>query len=235
MYPLLSFQNIVKRYADAEILKGVSLDVREGEIFGLLGPNAAGKTTLIRGLMQLLRINSGEILYDNRPLRGCDIQKHFGFLPENFMAPANLSAFEFLSILRQGLSAPSGVDALLELVGLSGHKHKRVKIFSRGMIQRLGIACALLKNPRVVIFDEPTLGLDPLGQKQVLDILKELNRQGKTIFFSSHILSQMEKACSRVGIIHCGCIRFSGSVAAIIEKHGVLSLEEAFLKEIGAE
>lgn len=230
---LISFQNIKKQFGKTPVLKDINLEVNKGEIFGLLGINGAGKTTLIRALLGLIKINGGIIQYKDRPRESRDVHENFGFLPENFLPPQNLKAMEFLKILKSGINNKSqDINALIELVGLQEHRNKYVKAYSRGMVQRLGLACALLKNPEVIILDEPTLGLDPLGQKQVLELLFNLNKEGKTVFFSSHILSQIEKVCTRIGILHDGIIKYVGKVEEIINKHKVSYLEDAFLEEI---
>ncbi|MBI4846614.1 MAG: ABC transporter ATP-binding protein [Candidatus Omnitrophica bacterium] len=233
MSVLICFKNLKKNFGSTEVLKGINLDLEQGEIFGLLGPNGAGKTTLLRCLLGLLKIQQGNIYYKDRQLTNKDIRFKFGFLPENFSPPKNLKAVELLNILSWGIvSQYNNTDSLLGLVGLLENKNKYIGAYSRGMIQRLGLACALLKDPQVLILDEPTLGLDPLGQRSMIELLKQLNGQGKTIFFSSHILSQIEKVCARVGIIDKGSLKFTGMVSEIIRKHKVLSLEDAFLKEV---
>ena len=234
MYPLISLENIKKQFGQSLVLEDISLRINQGEIFGLLGLNGAGKTTLIRCLLGLLKVNNGSISFKGRSLRPQDVRENFGFLPENFSPPQNLKAGEFLRILGRGLGAKTNqVDRLLELVGLKEHSRKYIKAFSRGMIQRLGLAVCLLKDPEVLILDEPALGLDILGQRQVLELISGLNQQGKTVFFTSHILSQIEKTCARIGIIHRGRISFSGSAEELTRKHNVPGLEEAFLREIG--
>jgi ABC-type multidrug transport system ATPase subunit len=198
-----------------------------------LGPNGAGKTTLLRCILKLIKPSRGTISFKGRVLSSRDILENFGFLPENFQPPATLTAGELLKILSWGLNLKaSQIDACLEQVGLKEQKNKFIGAYSRGMVQRLGLAIALLKQPQVVILDEPTLGLDPIGQSQILRLIVNLNKQGKTIFFSSHILSQIEKVAGRVGIIHQGKLRFVGSVKQIMDKHHSSSLEEAFLKEV---
>jgi ABC-type multidrug transport system ATPase subunit len=232
---IISFQNLEKRFAKVAALQGVNLQIRQGEIFCLLGLNGAGKTTLLRCLLGLIRASCGDIFFQGRPLKNNDIQRNFGFLPENFQPYGNLTGKEFLRILAWGLSVDSAqVDSLFEQAGLSEQKNKYIKAYSRGMIQRLGMVIALLKNPEVIILDEPTLGLDPLGQSQILGFLEDLNQKGKTVFFSSHILSQVERVCHRIGIIHCGKIVFVGTTEEILRKHSCVSLEEAFLREVKA-
>ncbi|MCG2711375.1 MAG: ABC transporter ATP-binding protein [Candidatus Omnitrophica bacterium] len=233
MNRLISFENVRKQFGHTLVLKDICFAVKKGEIFGLLGPNGAGKTTLIRSLLGLLKVNSGTILFEGRRIENKDIHKQFGFLPENFFPPQNLKTGEFLEILRIGLNPNVEiVNQLLEVVGLKEQVNKHIRNFSRGMIQRLGLCCALLKDPRIIVLDEPALGLDPLGQHKMLNLLRLLNKKGKTVFFSSHIISQIEQICSRIGIIHNGEMRYTGSVKEIILKHKAASLEEAFLKEI---
>ena len=230
---LLSLEGVYKKFKKTQVLKGINLRVHAGEIFCLLGVNGAGKTTLIRSILGLLRIDQGRILFKGYPCQPADIQKNFGFLPENFLPPKNLRGIEFLKILGSGFHLKlSRVEALLELVGLAQHSRKAIGVYSRGMIQRLGLATCLLKDPEVIILDEPTLGLDPLGQKQVLNLISDLNRRGKTIFFSSHILSQVEQLKARIAIINTGRIVCESRVEEILEKHKASSLEEAFLKEV---
>jgi len=233
---IISFHNITKQFPEVTALQGLNLQIRQGEIFGLLGLNGAGKTTLLRCLLGLIKPNCGEIFFKGDALRSDDIQKNFGFLPENFQPYGNLTGKEFLRILAWGLGQNSAkVDSLFEQAGLSEQKDKYIKAYSRGMIQRLGLAVALLKNPEVIILDEPTLGLDPLGQSQILGLLKDLNQQGKTVFFSSHILSQVEKVCWRIGIIHRGRIVFVGTTEELLKKQNRASLEEAFLSTIKSQ
>ena len=231
---LIVFQNIQKRFDKTVVLEDISFSLNRGEIFGLLGLNGAGKTTLIRCLLGLLKVNGGSISFQGRSLTPQDVRENFGFLPENFSPPQNLKAGEFLRVLGRGLGAKTNqVDRLLELVGLKEHSRKYIKAFSRGMIQRLGLAVCLLKDPRVLILDEPALGLDILGQRQVLELIGGLNQQGKTIFFTSHIFSQIEQTCARIGVLHQGRIKFSGPAKELTGKHNVSGLEEAFLREIG--
>lgn len=231
--PLISFENIRKQFNRTLVLNDICFTIKKGEIFGLLGPNGAGKTTLIRCLLGLLNVNSGEIFFKDKHIKNRDIHNQFGFLPENFFPPQNLKAQEFLEILSIGLNPKVEiVNKLLEAAGLKEQADKHIRNFSRGMIQRLGLCCALLKDPQIIVLDEPTLGLDPLGQHKMLNLLRSLNKEGKTVFFSSHIISQIEQICSRIGIIHAGKMLYVGSVKEIILKHKASSLEEAFLKEI---
>jgi len=209
---LILLQNIAKRFGSAEILKGIDLEINKGEIFGLVGVNGAGKTTLMRILLGLARCSRGRILFNAKNLTGRDVQEHFGFLPENFIPPQNLTAREFLNILSLGVrQKEKNAEYLLGLAGLSGQENKYLRYFSRGMIQKFGLCCALIKDPQVVVLDEPTLGLDPPAQENFMDILNNLRAAGKTIFFSSHILYHIERVCDRIGVLNAGKIVFSGT------------------------
>jgi ABC-type multidrug transport system ATPase subunit len=229
---IFAIDNVVKSYGKKEVLRGVSLHVKKGESFGLLGVNGAGKTTLMRIILGLLTPNSGQLYFRGDIITNDEVRKRFGFLPENFSPPPNLKALEFLTALRMQVDQGSYPVEILEMVGLGSNSKGYIKNFSRGMIQRLGLACALLKNPDILVLDEPTLGLDPLGQAMMLKVIEQLTKAGRTVFFSSHILSQMERACSRIGILSTGKIIYEGDCDQIKRRWGVAYLEDAFLKEI---
>jgi len=231
----IAIKGITKKYGRVEALRGVTLSAKEGEVFGLLGINGAGKTTLMRIILGLLKADSGEVDFLGKPLSAGAIRDNFGFLPESFLPPPNLKAKEFLSIIAMQAKLPADTAKTIELVGLKDHAHKYIKNFSRGMIQRLGLACALVKNPKILILDEPTLGLDPLGQSAILKIIADLQHEGRTVFFSSHILSQMERVCGRIGIINHGRIVFEGNCEEIKRRHNAAYLEDAFVKEVTAQ
>ena len=236
MPAFISLENIKKQFGKALILKEINLAIKEKKIFALLGLNGAGKTTLIKCLLGVIKPTCGEIYFKAKPLTFSAIQRYFGYLPESFQLYKELSARELLSALNRSLNnRPQEIVVTLERVGLKHEERKKIKFYSRGMLQRLGLAVCLLKNPEVIVLDEPLSGLDPLGQAQILKLLKELNISGKTIFFSSHILSQVEKIAHEIGIIHQGRLCFLGDTGEFSYRHRSSSLEEAFLKEIGNE
>jgi ABC-2 type transport system ATP-binding protein len=211
---------LIKKY---NILKGIDLDVEKGEIFGFLGPNGAGKTTTIKCVMGLLASDAGEILLQGLPATSPAARRRIGFLPENPYFYDYLSAREFLifSASLFNISAAEvkdKVEVLIHRVGLSGREDLKLRKFSKGMIQRLGLAQALINDPDLLILDEPFSGLDPIGRKDLRSLILSLREQGKTIFFSSHILQDMELMVDRVGIILDGVIRRQGKLSELISR-----------------
>ena len=232
MKEIITINGLRKEFGTTSILRDISLTINEGEIFGVLGLNGAGKTTLLRCLLNLIKFSRGSIAFRNNPLTQEDIHRYFGYLPEDFQPPRNLCAIELLDLLSRTLYKSASVQDCLKQVGLLKEKDKKIRSYSRGMIQRLGLALTLLKDPDIIILDEPILGLDLIGQRQAFEILKELSAKGKTIIFSSHLLFHIEKYCNRIGIIHLGALRFTGKIEELLSKHNNASLEEAYLNEV---
>jgi ABC-type multidrug transport system ATPase subunit len=198
-----------------------------------LGLNGAGKTTLIKCLLGLLRPSSGQISFKGQPLRSQDIQNHFSYLPESFQLYPEITSKELLRVLSFGLgkSFKEALEAL-ELVGLADKADKKIKTYSRGMLQRLGLAVCLIKKPQIVFLDDPFLGLDIMGQVAMIEVIRKLRTQEQTVLFSSHILSQVEKIADSVGIISKGRMLFCGKAEELLKSRKAVSLEEAFLKEL---
>jgi ABC-2 type transport system ATP-binding protein len=199
-------------------LRPLHLTVEEGEIFGFLGPNGAGKTTTLKLLMGLMFPTSGSARILGMEINDPRMKAQIGFLPEQPYFYDYLTANELLTYYAQ----LSGVDPserrhkvsdVLGKVGLQDAGRTQLRKFSKGMLQRVGIAQAILHDPKVLFFDEPMSGLDPMGRREVRDLMEQLKRQGKTIFFSTHILSDAESLCDRVAIIHLGELRGVGTVA----------------------
>ena len=187
-------------------LEGLDLEVCRGEVFGFLGPNGAGKTTTLKLLMGLIYPTSGKAWILDKEIGDVAVKQHIGFLPESPYFYDYLTAEEFLRFYGQlfGLSRAvlsHRLDELFRLVGLSQVRKLQLRKFSKGMLQRIGIAQALVNDPQLVILDEPMSGLDPVGRKEIRDLILQLKTQGKTIFFSSHILHDAEVLCDRVGIL----------------------------------
>ena len=202
-------------------LKGLTMDVKKGETFGFLGPNGAGKTTTLKILMGLIYPTSGKAWIMGRELGDVSVKKKLGFLPEQPYFYDYLTAGEFLDFYGRLFSIgradrQSRIVSLLDMVGLSHARDLQLRKFSKGMLQRIGIAQALVNDPELVVLDEPMSGLDPIGRKEVRDIIMRLKEQGKTIFFSTHILPDVEVICDRVGILVKGELRATGTVAELL-------------------
>jgi ABC-2 type transport system ATP-binding protein len=201
-------------------LQGLSLAVDRGETFGFLGPNGAGKTTTLKILMGITFPSAGSATILGKDYHDPEIKPKIGFLPEQPYFYDYLSASELLNYYAQ-LSGVSAADRakrigpVLERVGLGDTGNKQLRKFSKGMLQRVGIAQAILHEPRIVFFDEPMSGLDPMGRREVRDLMEQLKQEGKTVFFSTHILSDAEALCDRVAVIHQGELRAVGAVAEL--------------------
>src|SRR5712692_5241717 len=199
-------------------LRPLHLTVAEGEIVGFLGPNGAGKTTTLKLLMGLMFPTSGSARILGREINDPEMKAQIGFLPEQPYFYDYLTAQELLTYYGQlsGVAARElsrKVDGVLQRVGLPDAGGVQLRKFSKGMLQRVGIAQAILHDPKVVFFDEPMSGLDPMGRREVRDLMEQLKHEGKTVFFSTHILSDAEALCDRVAIIHQGELRGVGAVA----------------------
>jgi ABC-2 type transport system ATP-binding protein len=194
------------------------LTVEEGEIFGFLGPNGAGKTTTLKVLMGLVFPTSGSARILGREWTDPEVKAQIGFLPEQPYFYDYLTAHELLNYYAQLSGVPARdrqrrIDEVLQRVGLTDVKGVQLRKFSKGMLQRAGIAQAILHDPKLVFFDEPMSGLDPMGRREVRDLMEQLKHEGKTVFFSTHILSDAEALCDRVAIIHQGELKGVGAVA----------------------
>jgi ABC-2 type transport system ATP-binding protein len=220
-------QSLEKIYRDGLVrsrrfhaLKGIDLEVPKGEIFGLLGPNGAGKTTFIKILLGIIRKSSGQAMVLDSPAGSREARRQIGYLPEQMRIPRHLTgetALEYYGSL-SGLT-PAEIrrraPELFETVGLAGRSKDLTRKYSKGMVQRLGLAQALLHSPPLLVLDEPTDGLDPRARAEMRQVLERLQNQGVTIFLNSHILQEVELVCDRVAILHLGELRYSGSVEDI--------------------
>jgi len=220
---------LLKKY---DVLKGINISVEKGEIYGFLGPNGAGKTTTIKCMLGLISFDSGESFIYDKNSRSLETRKKIGFLPEHPYFYDYLTAKELLCFSGMLFSIPvkkvkNKAKDLLELVGLEGKEDLKLKKFSKGMIQRLGFAQALINDPEIVILDEPFSGVDPIGRKELRDLIISLKKSGKTLFFSSHILQDMEMIVDTVGIILEGKIIKQGKLYDLIS-HSVQYYEVVF-------
>ena len=203
-------------------LDRLSLSIEPGEVFGFLGPNGAGKTTTLKLLMQLIFPTSGRAEILGRPVGDVAVRRRIGYLPENPYFYDYLTAEELLTYFAQLLDVPAAerrrrVGSLLDRVGIGRERRFQLRKFSKGMIQRVGIAQALLNEPEVVFLDEPMSGLDPLGRKDVRSLILELRDRGRTVFFSSHILADAEALCSRVAVVAGGRLAATGRLGDLAE------------------
>jgi ABC-2 type transport system ATP-binding protein len=202
-------------------LDGLTLSVAPGEVYGFLGPNGAGKTTTLKLLMQLVSPTSGRIEILGRPPGDVAVKRRIGFLPENPYFYDYLTAEELLRYFAglfgyRGADAEARVTRLLDELKLGAERRMALRKFSKGMIQRVGIAQALINDPELIVLDEPMSGLDPLGRRDVRELILRLRNEGRTVFFSSHILSDAEALCSRVGIVARGRLVASGAVSDLV-------------------
>jgi ABC-2 type transport system ATP-binding protein len=221
-----------------QVLRDISLDICQGEVFGFLGPNGAGKTTTIKIITGLIRPDSGEVDIFGEAVNSLAARQKIGFLPESPYFYEHLTGYEFLklhALLHNLRHYKERVQSLLERVGLTDARGLQLRQYSRGMLQRIGIAQALVGSPELLILDEPLTGLDPIGRKEIKDVILEEKAKGTTIFFSSHILPDAEAVCDRIGIIIEGEIMEVGELSALLKK-GVktdeISLEEWFVQQI---
>ncbi len=213
----IHLSGVSKRYGNTLAVDDVSLSVAHGEVFGFLGPNGAGKSTLVKMILGLTHPTAGEIEVLGQPVGSLAARAEVGYLPETFRFHDWLTASELLHfharLARVSADARTErVPELLDLVGLKDRANDRISTFSKGMMQRVGLAQALVSEPRLVILDEPTSALDPIGRRDVRDRIRELGEQGVTVFLNSHLLSEVEQVCDRVAIIDHGSIVAEGKL-----------------------
>ncbi len=227
--PMVEFKEVVKEYSQGILgagtlraVDGVSFRIEPGEIFGLLGPNRAGKTTLVKLLLGLCFPTAGQVLRFGEPSSRRDSLRRVGYVHENQAFPRYLSAralLEFygaLSLLPE-TTVKERVPKLLERVGLADRANETISRFSKGMVQRLGIAQALLNEPDLLVMDEPSEGLDLEGRTFVRDLVRSQKSQGKSVLFVSHVLSEMELFCDRIGIVRSGKLAYLGTLAELLK------------------
>lgn len=224
--PVIDVQHLVKQYGRIEALRGVTLAVEPGQIFGLLGQNGAGKTTLVKVLLGIVRPSFGDAHLLGHPAGAVAVRRQVGYLPEDHRFPDYHTAHTLLDYYGALLSVPRRErlrrgDEMLELVGLSSRRHSKIRTYSKGMKQRLGIAQALFHDPDVIFLDEPTDGVDPVGRREIRDLLQQLKEEGKTIFLNSHLLGEVELICDRVAILQRGEKIREGATAELTRQRGL--------------
>jgi ABC-2 type transport system ATP-binding protein len=220
----LSVRGLRKRYGATDALAGVDLEVGEGELVGLLGPNGAGKSTLVKIACGLVRASAGGAEICGSPAGSHAAREQLGYLAELFRFPGWYSADELLALHQRLAPSEGGADErgeLLRLVGLTDARDRRVEEMSKGMQQRLGIAQALVGNPRLLLLDEPTSALDPAGRRTVRGLLEELRGRGVSVLLNSHLLSEIELVCDRVVILLAGRVVAAGAPAELARPRGV--------------
>ena len=226
--PIIATHSLRKEFGDKVAVEDLTLSVQPGEVFGFLGPNGAGKTTSVKMLLSLIAPTSGTGSLFGKPLGDPQARSQVGFLPEHFRFHDWLTAQEFLNLHAElyGMDRRDTlirIEELLDLVGLTPHRDKKLRAFSKGMLQRIGLAQALLNRPKLVILDEPTSGLDPVGRRLVRDIIRDLKKNGTAVFLNSHLLSEVEITCDRVAFIKFGQIIKISALTALVD--GAVSVQ----------
>jgi ABC-2 type transport system ATP-binding protein len=244
MNPVIEIRNLRVEYRTRELgqetrvaVNNLSLRVQQGEVFGFLGPNGAGKTTTMNVLLGFVNSTSGSAAIFGVDVRDPIARQRIGYLPEQTYYYKFLYAEELLRFYGKIFHIPRGeleirIDRVLKLVELEAVRKRLIKTYSKGMQQRIGLAQALINDPELLIFDEPTSGLDPVGRMKVREIIQRLKQEGKTVFFSSHELGEVETVCDRVAILSQGELKVEGRVQDLVEEHQC-NLEQVFLRIIG--
>jgi ABC-2 type transport system ATP-binding protein len=226
---VIETRNLVKQYGKIEALRNVTLTVAKGEIFGLLGQNGAGKTTMIKVLLGITKPSFGEGRLLGEPVGTASVRKRVGYLPEDHLFPDYHTAYSLLDFYGSLLGVPRKekkhrIEEMLDFVGLGGRLHTKIRTYSKGMKQRLGIAQAIFHDPDLLFLDEPTDGVDPMGRRQIRDLLLELKKEGKTIFINSHLLGEVELISDRVMILHAGEVVREGGTGELTRQRGFFLL-----------
>ena len=222
---LTKFYRVPLRKQKVVAVKNLNLEVPEGQVYGLLGPNGSGKSTTLKILLGLVTPNQGESKIFGRDSRDYRSHSEVGFLPENPYFYKYLTAVETLRFYGKicgmgGKVLDVRIEELLALVGLEDARHRRVGGYSKGMLQRIGLAQALIQDPRLLVLDEPTAGVDPLGSRQIRDLILELKKRGKTVLLTSHLLEQVQEVCDRVGIMARGEMMREGRLEELVTIQG---------------
>jgi ABC-2 type transport system ATP-binding protein len=240
---IINYSGVIKRYNSWPRLNKVlalddfSLQIEQGEVFGFLGPNGAGKSTALKILLNFVFPTAGTVTLMGKSVSDSRARGQIGYLPENPYFYDYLTADEILWFGGKASGLPKHKirersDMLLNRMGLQSVRKRPLRTYSKGMVQRAGLALSLIHDPKVVILDEPMSGLDPIGRKLVGDLILELKSQGKTVFFSSHILTDIERFCDRAGIIVAGRLRLVAGLNDLLSREG--ALEDVFMREVKA-
>ena len=230
MNTTIEVSHLTKDYVNVRALDKLSLEVRKGECFGLLGPNGAGKTTLMKILLNLISPSSGSVKIFNQPVKNENIRKKIGYLPERVMIYGFLKGNEFLDYQgklygMEHTRRKRRIEECLRVVGMREERSRKIEEYSKGMVQRIGLAQALLNEPELLLLDEPAAGLDPISNKEIRDVLLKLKEAGVTIFINSHLLSEIEMTCDRVAILHRGHLVKMGNKQELTSKEELIELQ----------
>jgi ABC-2 type transport system ATP-binding protein len=233
----IEIDRLTRVYGSVRAVDGVSFHVAPGEIFGFMGHNGAGKTTTLRMLLGLTRPTSGSarVLGHDVVRESLEVRRQCGFLPASYSLPAHMTARQFLHYIAAMFDLEPGVaeariQSLLRLFGIEAAADRKLGGFSTGMTQKVGLAQALINEPRILLLDEPTSGLDPLGRHELLEHLRQLSSErGVTVLFSSHILSDIETLCRRVAALHQGRLVAFGQIEALKREHCAANMDELYL------
>ena len=210
MKNIIETRNLTKEYKDFKALDKVSINIEEGKVYGLLGPNGTGKSTFLKLITQIIKPSSGQIIFKSHEISQNDLSQ-IGSIIENPAIYPNLTAYENLKVLTTLLNIEEErINKVLKIVGLTNTGNKLAREFSLGMKQRLGIAMALINNPKLLILDEPTNGLDPVGIAELRELIKSFTNEGITVLISSHILSEIDQVADKVGILVNGKLAYEG-------------------------
>ena len=243
---VIETRNLTKVYRDfwgrrkVEALRALDLEVQRGEIFGLLGPNGSGKTTTIKLLLGLLFPTSGQALVFGRDATDVSKNERLGYLPEESYLYRFLNAEETLDFYGRLFNMPRRVrrqriGELIELVGLHGARRRQLREYSKGMVRRIGLAQALINDPELILLDEPTTGLDPIGTREMKDLILRLRDEGKTILMCSHLLADVQDVCDRIAILYQGELKELGRVDTLLKVRDVTEIRAAGLSEEAKE
>jgi ABC-2 type transport system ATP-binding protein len=235
---MIEFEEVTKRFGATLAVDDVSFTVAKGEYAALLGPNGAGKTTLVRMLLGFSAPTRGRVRIAGQPAGGAAARKGVGYLAENHKIPSGLTGKAYLArhaalIGMKAGAAREEIGRVLETVGMTGKENSRADTYSKGMGQRIGLAAALLGRPALLILDEPVSGLDPIGIREFRTIIDRLRSTGTTVLLNSHMLSEVEKTCNRVAVIHMGRLLTHGAIEAIVGENE--TLEDVFVGLIERE
>ncbi len=223
---VIEIKNLAKQYGKIEALKGVTLSVQKGEIFGLLGQNGAGKTTMVKILLGITQASFGQAALLGEAVGTPAVRKRVGYLPEDHRFPDYHTGYSLLDFYGSLLEVPRAdkkrrIEEVLDVVGLKGRMHYKIRTYSKGMKQRLGIAQAIFHDPEVIFLDEPTDGVDPVGRREIRDLLHQLKDEGRTIFLNSHLLGEVELITDRVAILDRGEMIRQGTTKELTQQRGL--------------